>query len=244
MATTNALLAAFNARLGVWVPNPAYQGPGGAELDRRVSPRMVNMFKEIFGVYDAKDPNLYATDGGHWDNLGLVELVRRRCSTIIAIDTSGDAPGTYNTLKDAIALARHECGAEISFPDDQWAQIVPGDDGLVAHNHMLGTVTYRDGHEGQVLWVKAMVAHTSSLAIQRYAASDRTFPNYSTGNQMLTDRQLTFLIRLGDEAMRSALKEHPRVVTAALAERAVRSDENETNRIAADLTHAGTDATV
>lgn len=217
MSTTNALLAAFNARLGVWVPNPAYTGPGpNSEIDRRVTPRLVNMFKEIFGVYDPKDPNVYATDGGHWDNLGLVELIRRRCDTIIAIDTSGNPPGTYTALKDSIALARHECGAEVSFPADQWKLLEVGEDGLVDKNHMLGTVRYRDGHEARVLYVKGAVARTSSLAIQRYAAGDRTFPNYSTANQMLSDRQLTFLIRLGNEAMCDALDCHP-IVDSTLA---------------------------
>ncbi len=216
-STTNALLAAFNARLGVWVPNPAYGGPE-RNLDRKVAPRLVNMFKEIFGVYDPKDPNVYATDGGHWDNLGVVELIRRRCATIIAIDTSGDLLGTYNALKEAIALARHECGAEIDF-GDEWEKLVPAEDGIVEHNHMLGTVRYRDGHTATILYVKGAVARTSSLAVQRYAAGDRTFPNYSTGNQMLTDRQLTFLVRLGDEAMATALDENPSVVTDALAPR-------------------------
>lgn len=216
-STTNALLAAFNARLGVWVPNPAYGGPE-RDLDRKVAPRLVNMFKEIFGVYDPKDPNVYATDGGHWDNLGVVELIRRRCATIIAIDTSGDVLGTYNALKEAIALARHECGAEIDF-GDEWDKLVPAEDGIVEHNHMRGTVHYRDGHTATILYVKGAVARTSSLAIQRYAAGDKTFPNYSTGNQMLTDRQLTFLVRLGDEAMATALDENPSVVTDALAPR-------------------------
>ena len=222
-STTNALLAAFNARLGVWVPNPAYGGPE-RDLDRKVAPRLVNMFKEIFGVYDPKDPNVYATDGGHWDNLGVVELIRRRCATIIAIDTSGDPLGTYNALKEAIALARHECGAEIDF-GDEWDKLVPAEDGIVAHNHMLGTVRYRDGHTATILYVKGAVARTSSLAVQRYAAGDRTFPNYSTGNQMLTDRQLTFLVRLGDEAMAAALDENPSVVTDALAPRMHERDE-------------------
>ena len=222
-STTNALLAAFNARLGVWVPNPAYGGPG-RELDRKVAPRLVNMFKEIFGVYDPKDPNVYATDGGHWDNLGVVELIRRRCATIIAIDTSGDPLGTYNALKEAIALARHECGAEIDF-GDEWDKLVPAEDSIVDHNHMRGTVRYRDGHTATILYVKGAVARTSSLAVQRYAAGDKTFPNYSTGNQMLTDRQLTFLVRLGDEAMATALDENPSVVTDALAPRIDERDE-------------------
>lgn len=201
LKTTNALLAAFNARLGVWVPNPAAK-----EQDRMAAPRVINMFKEIFGVYGNTDPNVYATDGGHWENLGMVELVRKKCDLIIAIDTSGDMPGTYRAFKDAIALSFLECAAKIDIADSEWEQMVPDEDGLVPRNFVRGTIRYDDGTEGELLYVKAAVSRSTPLAVQRYAAGDRTFPNYSTANQMLTDAQLTNLFKLGSASMQTALE--------------------------------------
>ena len=201
MKTTNALLAAFNARLGVWVPNPASKPP-----DRMAAPRVVNMFKEIFGVYGDTDPNVYATDGGHWENLGLVELVRKRCDLIIAIDTSGDLPGTYSSFKDSIALAFLECEATIEIDESEWQAMVPDEDGLVPRNFARGSIRYADGTTGEILYVKAAVSRSTPLAIQRYAAGDRSFPNYSTANQMLTDVQLTNLFKLGFASMQTALE--------------------------------------
>ncbi len=201
MSTTNALLAAFNARLGVWVPNPAH-----SSLERMAAPRLVNMFKEIFGIYGATDPNVYATDGGHWENLGLVELVRKQCSLIISIDTSGNPPGTYLAFKNAIALAFLECDAEIEITDATWKQMVPDEDTLVPRNFARGIIKYADGTKGELLYVKAAVSRTTPLAIQRYAAGDPTFPNYSTANQMLSDAQLTNLVKLGFASMNTALQ--------------------------------------
>jgi hypothetical protein len=71
------------------------------------------MLKELLGMYDLQDHHLYVTDGGHRENLGLVELLRRRCSTIICVDSSGDSPGSYATLRQAADLARVEVGATI-----------------------------------------------------------------------------------------------------------------------------------
>jgi hypothetical protein len=51
--------------------------------------------------------------------------------------------------------------------------------------------------------------------VQRYAAGDRTFPNYSTANQMLTDAQLTNLFKLGFASMQTALRARADALAAA-----------------------------
>jgi hypothetical protein len=111
LGTTNALLAALNMRLGSWLPNPRYIPVAGDVRFPWV--RLSYLAKELVGRYDLSDHHLYVTDGGHRENLGLVELLRRRCRTIICVDASGDTPGTYTTLRQAADLARIEVGAEI-----------------------------------------------------------------------------------------------------------------------------------
>lgn len=219
MKGTDALLAAFNARLGVWVPNPAQQS-----YQRSTTPRLVNMFKEIFKTYDPEDPNVYASDGGHWENLGLVELVRRRCDVIIAIDTSGDLPGTYTTFKDAIKLARLECGADVRLTDESWEQLEVSEDGVAHRNFGVGWVTYEadedDGAEpkrAKLLYLKAAIMETTPLHIQRYASNDRRFPNYSTADQLLTEQELSHLMHLGYASMNGALEANPEFTVAGLS---------------------------
>jgi hypothetical protein len=111
--TTMALLAALNLRLGTWYPNPRYLSAEESGPVRFPWVRLSYMLKELLGMYDLRDHHLYVTDGGHRENLGLVELLRRRCSTIICIDSSGDSPGSYTTLRQAADLARVEVGATI-----------------------------------------------------------------------------------------------------------------------------------
>jgi hypothetical protein len=100
--TTNALMAALNIDLGIWLPNPRLTSDPRAEFPK---PRYGYLLKEILGWYDDSDRFVFVADGGHWDNLGLVELLRRRCATIICIDATGDDVGRFTTLRQAVELA-------------------------------------------------------------------------------------------------------------------------------------------
>src|SRR5262249_22697209 len=100
--STNALMAAFNIDLGAWIPNPWLVRRGVTHFPYI---RLPYLAKEILGTYDYDDENVFVSDGGQWENLGLVELFRRQCRTIVCIDASGDKPGTFHTLAEAISLA-------------------------------------------------------------------------------------------------------------------------------------------
>lgn len=208
--STNALLAAFNARLGVWVPNP------NQAYTRVTTPRLVNMFKEITQTYDQTDPNLYATDGGHWENLGLVELIRRRCAVIICIDASGDPPGTYATFKEAIKLAKLECDATVDLSEQAWKDLAVSEDDVATTNYGRGTVTYDDGTKADLLYVKSAIMKSSPLDIQRYASADTKFPNYSTADQLLSSQELEYMIHLGYASMDDALNANRDLAAAAV----------------------------
>lgn len=150
LGSGNSLVAAFNARLGVWLPNPRYiremragviqaaetreavhrttRVRDNVEVRRRRPPapswiqtrRFTYLLKEILGRYDPDSRLLYVTDGGQVDNLGLTELLARRCETIFCFDASGDlkpdkAPNT-NTFDGVRELARRRLGVRFSVP--------------------------------------------------------------------------------------------------------------------------------
>ncbi len=224
LRSTNALLAAFNARLGAWIPNPR------AAFGYETTPRLVNMFKEMFGLYDENDPNVYATDGGHWENLGLVELIRRECDVIICLDATADPPGSYTTLRQAIQLAALECCAVIEVSDETWSTLAMDEYGMCKRNFGRAKVKYHDSETGalrktgHILYVKAAVMSRTSLPIQRYASADRTFPQYSTGDQFLRDDELNHLMQLGFESVKMALEEHPEIPAIVFGSASPRED--------------------
>ena len=84
------LMTFFNARLGWWLGNP---GPAGNDTFYLSSPRFTvrPIVAEAFGLTGRTAPYVYLSDGGHFDNLGLYEMVLRRCHLIVVSDGSCDA---------------------------------------------------------------------------------------------------------------------------------------------------------
>jgi hypothetical protein len=202
--STNALMAATNLDLGIWLPNPRVVTDPNTRFPRV---RLGYLFKEILGWYDPADRYVFVADGGHWENLGLVELLRRRCRTILCLDASGDTAGAFTTLREAVELAGLELPDVVAGIDltglDQisvtgGSATLPG--GLVATL----VVTYRGSGEetytGTIYYAKAQVASSLDIALRRYAKADRRFPNYSTGDQFLRDEQFRELVALGRAA--------------------------------------------
>jgi hypothetical protein len=129
------LLALTNLRLGTWVPNPLYLAELAARGPSRRMPRLPRVrrlryqIQELVNRYSDTSPLLLCTDGGHFDNLGLVELLRLRCRTVYVIDASGDDPPLATTLAQAVTLAYEELGVRITFdgPEDlNPLDLVPG----------------------------------------------------------------------------------------------------------------------
>jgi hypothetical protein len=102
--STGALLALANVRLGMWMPNPRYVASAPGDDDRPAFPRrrLSYLLKEMFGIHDIEDIYVYVTDGGHWENLGVVELLRRRCTEVFCFDAAG-------SMTDSFGRPRAKC---------------------------------------------------------------------------------------------------------------------------------------
>ena len=88
-------LALSNMRLGAWLPNPRFMALKSANLGDWTVPglpriRGLTYFaREILGIHSDHSRLLLCTDGGHYDNLGLVETLRHRYQYIYCFDASG-----------------------------------------------------------------------------------------------------------------------------------------------------------
>ena len=212
VGSTTALMAALNINLGVWLPNPATN-----RLPRLPRVRFGYLAKQIIGRYDLRDGYVFVTDGGHWENLGLVELLRRQCRTVICIDASGDTVGTFTTLRQAAALALLELPRTVKTIDLARLDAITAAPGsMAATNVTTLAVTYVDGTTAAIYYAKASVAADLDVAVRRYAAGDPRFPNYSTGNQFLTSDQFAQLVALG-RAAGTRVIEHLDAATARTA---------------------------
>ena len=102
------LMTVLNARLGLWFGNPARtawrrSGPGFAFY----------LFDELFGRTTSKGKYVYLSDGGHFENLGAYELVRRRCRYIVVCDAGADPGLSFWDLGSLVRKCRQDFGIRI-----------------------------------------------------------------------------------------------------------------------------------
>ena len=112
------LLALFNVRLGWWLGNPGKEGEKTYK-DEGPATAIVPLAEETFGLTTDDKPYVYLSDGGHFENLGLYEMVRRRCRFIVAIDAGCDPDFAFEDLGNAVRKIFIDLGIRIQI---QWAR--------------------------------------------------------------------------------------------------------------------------
>jgi hypothetical protein len=195
---TAFLMTLFNVRLGAWLPNPARARSRGGDMGRS-GPKhsIMPILRELGGVTDDLGPDVYLSDGGHFDNLAMYEMLRRRCRYIIVSDAGADPQCAFEDLGNAVRKAKIDLNVEISFtkmcissrtnpvePQLAWA---------------LGEISYpREGETGRILYVKpSFYGRDLPIDIVSYAAGSQSFPHESTGDQFFSESQFESYRKLG-----------------------------------------------
>ncbi|EID56101.1 patatin-like phospholipase family protein [Saccharomonospora xinjiangensis] len=224
------LLAVSGARLGAWLPNPGFvrQAREAARRGDWAYPwlpkvrRLPYLVREVFGSHPHHDRLLHISDGAHYDNLGLVELFRRRCTRIYCIDASNDRPPSARTLAEALELARQELGVRVEL-HEPW-RVDPGSarsdltghplaDRMAASPVVTGTIHYPpesgldEGITGELIVARGVLWPDLPYALQSYAIHHPEFPNDSTGDQWFDHGEFASYTELGAQ-LGNAVRAH------------------------------------
>ena len=221
------LLALFNVRLGWWLGNP---GPHGDSTFATPGPRFAPepLIAEAFGLTDDTSPYVYLSDGGHFENLGLYEMVLRRCRYILVSDAGADSDFSFEDLGNAIGKIRIDLGVPIRF------EKIPMRPRAVGEAFDLGalpspTLPYyavgRIGYscvdyldtpgdlgpeaDGLLIYVKSSLNGTEPVDVFHYAKAHPSFPHESTANQLYSESQFESYRELGANAINSLLPSAP-----------------------------------
>lgn len=230
------LMALANLRLGVWVPNPRWvtEADEDTALPRRFAkPRAYHLIAELLGRNRVDSRYLYVTDGGHYENLGLVELLRRGCTEIYCLDASGVGGdgAEFKTLGDAIALARSELNVEIEFSGEAGEnpeELIAGEEeqgsgekdaddsrgdakpSLAKRDVVTATIRYpalpgeEHGPVGRLVYVRNTMTAEVPWDVRAHHESDPRFPNDPTVDQLYTDQKFEAYRVLGRQAGKDA----------------------------------------
>ena len=160
-------------------------------------PGPFRLFKEAFGKSSLMDRKIYVTDGGHYDNLGLVEALRRKPERIFVLDASADDEDTFGALGEAIATARMDLNVEVDFDPRRMRRL---EESRAPAAWGYGTAKHPDGSGITHVYVaKVVLIEGLPWDIETYATRNPSFPRTSTGDQLYGEWDFEAYRELGSQ---------------------------------------------
>jgi hypothetical protein len=179
------------------------------------------------GFYGQRGVRWSVSDGGHFENTAVYELLRRRAALIVCSDNGADPDYRFNDVQNLVRRARIDLGAEIEFLDEAGiAQFVIALKQYVTEvGAYFGTLEqFRDpatradrcaliarvryvatpasaalAREALLIIVKPTVTQFAPLDVKLYARNRPTFPQQPTGDQFFDEGQWESYRKLGLE---------------------------------------------
>lgn len=188
-------------------------------------PRFGLLYKEMFSLIDAKSRHINVSDGGHVENLGAYELLRRRCKIIIVGEGESDPDGKFSGLSTLMRLAEIDMNIKIDFRDGSLRRMFGKPDSAETPNatatgqnsetrakshFAVAKIKYpkRTGNKeefGYLLYLRSSLVGNEDQIIQSYERSNTAFPHESTADQMFGEGQFEAYRRLGMKMMSDAI---------------------------------------
>jgi hypothetical protein len=192
-----AFLTVFNMRLGAWLGNPR-KGRYGS-----TSPSASYLLAEMLGITGIDREFVYVSDGGHFENTGVYELVRRRCRFILVIDSGADSRFLRENLGHLVRKVRIDLGIRIEIDVEETRPL----NGFAKTHVAVGRIFYNDVHEpgspmapgdpqfnyqaghGMLVYLKVGLTGDEPADLLNFQAENPLFPNESTLDQFYSESQ-------------------------------------------------------
>lgn len=201
------LLALLNVRLGVWTHNPRYPYRPSRWLRQAMKFWPWYFLKELLSLADQRSRFVGLSDGGHIENLGAYELLRRRCRLIVASDAGADPSCVFEDLGNLLRKARIDLGVRIDV--DPRSLAPRGWRGLSGAHAVRGTIRYATpdaaGQEGVLIYVKSALVEGDVPDLHEYRRGHPSFPHEATSDQFFDEAQFESYRELGYQSGKAAL---------------------------------------
>ncbi len=226
------VMTLFNARLGWWLPNPGWEQRSALSAEdqveylRKSGPTysLGSIVLEALGKTNDRRKWIQLSDGGHFENLGLYEMVLRRCHCIVLVDAGADREYQFEDLGNAVRKIGIDLGVPITF-NGTWpfTNEKSETDGYCA----IGKIDYCcvDGDSaspGYLIYVKPQMIGKEPRDVTAYGVSHEAFPHETTVNQFFNEAQFESYRHLGLHEMGAIVatanaNSRDALLTAALA---------------------------
>jgi hypothetical protein len=200
------LMTFFDVRLGFWAGNPRH-----TTTWTKPGPRigLFHLLKELFAQTDDEAGYVYLSDGGHFENLGLYELVKRRCKFVVVSDAGCDDAYAFGDLGNAIRKCREDIGVEIELVTTELTPkpVCEGgqNDRFSKWHWAIGKIHYnlvdREAEDGILVYLKASLTGDEPADVLNYHRQHPDFPHQTTADQWFTESQFESYRRLGQHVV-------------------------------------------
>ncbi|HEV2146082.1 MAG TPA: hypothetical protein VGR37_01555 [Longimicrobiaceae bacterium] len=221
------LMAAFNLRLGLWAEHPrrlrlaeaalrrasrepTHESPARAAwrwIRRNTAHRRLFIglpyYKELFSLAPADGSDVHLSDGGHFENLAIYELIRRHCRVIVASDCGQDGDAAFDDMGNLVRKVRQDFGVDVRI---DLSPLKPGPDGRARQHMVAGDIHYPDGDTGVLLFFKPALVGSEPADVAQYRTRNPAFPHQPTGDQFYDQAQWESYRRLGEHAALTAFR--------------------------------------
>lgn len=189
-----ALLAFLNIRLGYWIKSP--KAEGGFK-----TPGFTCLMREMLGFgLTEKSDWINLSDGGHIENMGVYELLRRRCKFIISVDGEADPDSTFHGHLTLVRHAQIDFGVRI---EPELTELRPDSVARFSRSHtMMSRVHYpasgdKPAGTGLILYLKLSMTGDEVELVKRYRMLNPDFPHQTTLDQFFDEEQFEAYRQLG-----------------------------------------------
>lgn len=196
------LMGLLNIRLGYWAPNPRRVRSWKNRLLFGRVPGAFSAISEWFGQYSLNGKFINLSDGGHFDNIGVYELLRRRCKYIIVADAEADQTMKFQALSYLIRLARIDFNIHI---DIDISNLKLDDTTKLSGQHcVMGTIHYPKNESnnnasetGYIFYCKSSLTGDEPAHLNEYRVKNPSFPHQTTADQWFDEQQFEAYRELG-----------------------------------------------
>lgn len=199
------VMTLFNLRLGWWLGNPGDAGGGQCSTFDRASPRFAlrPILAETFGLTNDQNPYINVSDGGHFENLGLYEMVLRRCHFILVSDAGEDPTYDFEDLGNAIRKIRIDLGVPITLQKEMEIYPRNKNEWPMGKRCAIADIEYqevdgKDATNGVLVYIKPTLCKSKPtkppeqpgpVDVYNYSRASAAFPHESTADQWFTESQ-------------------------------------------------------
>ena len=245
---TAFLMTLFNVRLGLWAPNTHHvppapdHAPGSVAAwlgkaaraalgllastpHRRPALEGLNpaeqplaLLNDLTGNTSIDRSAIYLFDGGHFDNLGLYEMLRRRCTRIVVVDAAHDPDCSFADLGQSLRKAAIDLGATVSITATHIGPRKPGTENPRLLGFAVGTIDYpatdtAPAARGELLYIKPTWLADLPMDVRAYGAAEKDFPQQPTSDQWFSESQFESYRSLGTHQLQALALETGRDLT-------------------------------